>query len=100
MIQHHFSRLVAVDCREAFPRLRLRRLDETQHQCRIERPRPVVTVLGWTASVIHKDTAALCGQVVDDGVFKPCFGVYFHGAHVMTSTFVLSNASRASPSTS
>src|SRR5688500_14766718 len=100
MIQHHLSRLIAVDCREAFPWLRLRRLDETQHQCRIERPPLVVAVLGRAAAVIHKDIAPLRGQVVDDGVFKPGFGVYFHDAHVMTSTFVLSNASRASPSTS
>ena len=100
MIQHHLARLLAVDGVEALPHLLLRRLDETQHQRRIERPRLVVAVLRLALAVIHKDIAALRGQVVNDRVFEPGFGVLFHGAQLMVSTFVLSKASRESPSMS
>ena len=61
MIQHYLGRLRFVDGFEAFPRFLLCRLNEAQHQRRIERPRPVVAVFRFALAVIHKDIAALCG---------------------------------------
>ena len=79
MIKHHLARFLAMNRVQALPRLGLRRRDEFQYQHRIERPHPVIAILGRAFAVIDEAVAAHRTQLIDDGIFEAGFGVLFHG---------------------
>ncbi|MPN34827.1 hypothetical protein SDC9_182321 [bioreactor metagenome] len=58
MIEHHLARLGAMNRVQALPRLGLRHRDELQHQHRVQRPQPVVTISGRAFAVIDEAITA------------------------------------------